>query len=267
MRQADAELRERHVAFGASVPFIGVRQAQVLQAAFNVERNELLTVRGDRTFLRNAIQTGWAFHNAHLFGYSISPEQGVAVGVTSEQVRAALGADGDADAFTAEIRGYIRLGGRHAVLATRGALGIANGDAAVARVFYLGGPQPAGGLIDFGNDALSLLRGFEDQAFAASHVGALNVEYRFPLWRVERGKGNWPLFLRTLHGAVFSDVGQVWDHQFSWADYKASVGAELSIDAVLGFGAPITVAAGVAQPVAGAQGRGASGYVRFGRAF
>ncbi len=267
VRQANAELRERHVAFGASVPFIGVRQAQVLQAAFNVERNELLTVRGDRTFLRNAIQAGWAFHNAHLFGYSISPEQGVAVGVTSEQVRAALGADGNADAFTAEIRGYLRLGGRHAVLATRAAVGVANGDAAVARVFYLGGPQPAGSLIDFGNDALSLLRGFEDQAFAASHVGAVNVEYRFPLWRVERGKGNWPLFLRTLHGAVFSDIGQVWDHQFSWADYKASVGAELSIDTVLGFGAPITVAAGVAQPVSGAQGRGASAYVRFGRAF
>jgi len=265
-RQADAELRERHVAVGASVPFIGVRRSQVWQTALNLERNTLRTVQSDRAFVRNAIQTGWAFTSASQFGNSISPEQGIAAGITSEQVRAALGADGDADAFSGEIRGYARVGPGHGVLAMRAAVGVANGDARVARIFYLGGAQ-AGGLVDFGSEALSLLRGFEDNAFAATHLGAVNVDYRFPVWRIERGKGNWPLFLRTLHGAVFADLGQVWDHSFSWAGYKASVGAEISLDTIVGFGAPITISAGLARAFRGGRAAGASGYLRVGRAF
>jgi Tol biopolymer transport system component len=264
--QADAELRERKVAVGTSVPVAGVRRSQVFRAAFDIEHDTLRTVLGDLTFDRNAFQAGWAFDSARQFGYSISPEQGIAAGVTSEQVRAAFGADGDADAFSAEVRSYARVGPGHSVLAARVAAGIATGDARVARRFYLGGPQ-AGGLIDFGHEALSLLRGFDDQAFAATHVGGANVEYRFPVWRIERGRGNWPLFLRTLHGAVFADVGQVWDDGFSWADYKSSVGAELSVDIVLGFGAPFTVSTGAAKTFQGGHPFGSGAYVRVGRAF
>jgi len=181
-------------------------------------------------------------------------------------VRVALGADGNADAFSAEVRGYARVGPGHGVLAARLAAGVASGDANVVRRFYLGGAQ-AGGLIDFGNEALSLLRGFDDQSFVATHVGGANLEYRFPLWRIERGKGNWPLFLRTLHGAVFGDLGQAWDHQFSWDDYKASIGAEVSVDVVLGFGAPFTVSTGAAKTFQGGQPFGRGAYVRVGRAF
>jgi Tol biopolymer transport system component len=267
VRVGDAERRETHASLGVSVPFLSLRRGHIWQTALNLERNRVSTLRGDRDFLRNAIQTGWSLNSAHLFGYSISPEQGVSVGVTSEQVRSALGANGDADAFTGDVRGYLRLTHRHDVVAARVGLGVANGDTNVARVFYLGGPEPAGGLIDFGSSAFALLRGFEDKAFAASHVGVVNVEYRLPLWRIERGRGNWPLFLRTLHGAVFTDVGRVWDHRFSSASVKASVGAELSLDTLVGFGLPLTVSAGIARPFESGRPRGLAGYLRIGRAF
>lgn len=266
-RVADAELRETNASVGLTVPFLFLRHGQMWQTAFNVQRDTLRSLRGEEAYYRNALQTGWAFSSAHFFGFSVSPEQGVSIGITSEQVREAFGAGGRADAYTAEIRGYARLGGRHSVLAARAGVGVANGDANVARVFYLGGPSPAGGLIDFGNGAFSMLRGFADKEFAATHVGVANLEYRFPIWRIERGRGTWPLFLRTLHAAVFADVGHVWDHRFSWSGTKSSLGAELSLDSVIGFGLPVTIAAGVARPWDGDRFRAPAAYVRLGRAF
>jgi Tol biopolymer transport system component len=267
IRMGDAERRVTKLSFGTSVPLVGARHSQIVIATYNVERSRLAMMRGVRSYLRNSLQTGWAFSSAHLFGRSISPEQGISVAVTSEQVRRGFGADGNADAFTGELRGYLRLGGRHGVLAGRAALGAANGDARVARTFYLGGPDPARSLIDFGTGAFSLLRGFPADAFGASHVGVANLEYRFPVWRIDRGKGTWPVFLRTLHAAVFADAGKVWDHHFSWAGPKVAVGAELSLDAVLGFEMPLTLSAGFGRPAGADGGRGPLAYVRIGRAF
>jgi hypothetical protein len=266
-RVGDAQLRETQASVGVSLPFLGVRRGQVWQTALAVDRNVLSTVRGERRFARNALQSGWAFNSARVFGYSVSPEQGVAIGVTSEQVRAAFGADGNADAFTGEVRGYMRLGTGHVVLASRAAIGAATGDANVSRVFYLGGPEPVHGLIDFGSRAFSLLRGFPDQVYAAGHVGAANVELRFPVRRIERGLRTWPFFLKTVHAAAFLDTGQVWDHRFSWSGTKASAGAEVSLDTVLGFGLPMTLSVGVAHPLGREQARGTTTYVRVGRAF
>lgn len=267
VRVPDAELREQNASVGLSVPFFRLRLGQLWQTAFNMQRHQLSGFTGVHSARRNSIQTAWAFNSAHVFGFSVGPEQGVSIGVTSEQVRSALGADGDADAFTGEVRGYLRLGGRHSVLAVRAGLGAAGGETSVARIFYLGGPEPAGSLIDFGSGAFSMLRGYQTQAFAGSHIGVANIEYRFPLWRIERGRGTWPLFLRTVHGAVFADAGQVWDRRFTWAGAKLSVGAELSLDAVVGFGLPLSVSAGVARPRQPTGTSDIAAYVRVGRAF
>lgn len=267
VRVADAELRETSLTAGVSLPFLRLRRSHLWHAAFNLERDRLLSARGAETFHRNAIRTAWAFNNAHVFGLSVSPEQGVSLGVTSEQVRSVLGADGDADAFTVELRGYARLAGRHGVLAARAAAGVARGDAGVARVFYLGGAQPAGALIDFGSGALSMLRGFADKEFAGSRTAVANVEYRHPLWRIERGRGTWPLLVRTVHAAVFVDAGQVWERGFAWRDTLVSLGAELSLDTVVGFGLPLTVSAGVARPWHAGRARDLAAYLRLGRSF
>jgi outer membrane protein assembly factor BamA len=255
------------VSFGLSLPVVRLRRTHTVYGAFNIQRDTLTGVGTERTYRRNSIRTAWAFNNARVFGRSISPEQGVAVALTSEQVRRAFGGDGGADAFTGEIRGYLRAGAPHAVLAARLALGAANGDPRVARVFHLGGAQGAGSLVDFGSSAFSMLRGFESKEFAASHVGAANVEYRFPLLRVDRGRGTWPVLLRTFHAAVFADAGQVWDHRFSLSDTRASFGAELSLDVVVGFALPLTLSAGVARPWDGDRFRNPAAYVRVGRSF
>ena len=64
--------------------------------------------------------------------------------------------------------------------------------------------------LDFGRRAISLLRGFAPDSFAGTRVAVVNLEYRVPLARVERGVGTWPIFLHTVHGALFADAGHAW---------------------------------------------------------
>ena len=264
----EAELREQNVAAGLQLPVRQVRRQQLWQAEFNAER-ETRTWKGEPTRrYRNAFRAAWTINTALRYGRSISPEDGVAAGVTSEQVRTAFGADGNADAFTAEARGYWRPGRSHAVLAARAGYGTASGDAGVRRLFFLGGTTTAGSLVNFGSDALGMVRGFGNQVAAGSRIASASVEWRQPLWRVQRGTGTWPIFLRTVHAAVFADAGHAWTGAFSADRLEASVGAEGSLDTVVGFRLPLTLSAGVARTYDRFTGRGATGvYVRIGPSF
>ena len=48
----------------------------------------------------------------------------------------------------------------------------------------------------------------------------INADYRWPIARPQRGAGTWPLFLHTIHGAVFADAGHAWTEDFSIRDAK-----------------------------------------------
>jgi len=80
--------------------------------------------------------------------------------------------------------------------------------------------------------------------FAGSRIALINADYRFPIARPERGTGTWPIFLHTVHAAVFLDAGHAWTRQFALADVKTAAGAELSFDLVAGFFLPITATVG-----------------------
>ena len=193
----------------------------------------------------------------------------VALGATVESAGRTVDSLGDAWVVTGDARAYVRGLGRHHVLALRGGGGVSSGARAGGRIFRLGGAETNAGTLDFGRDAFSLLRGFAANTFAGGRVAVANVDYRFPLLRVERGHGTWPLFIRQLHGAVFADAGHAWRGRFDAGDLKTSFGGELSADVVAGFALPLTLTAGVARGHDGA-GRVADTttyYVRLGRAF
>ena len=96
----------------------------------------------------------------------------------------------------------------------------------------------------------------------------VNVDYRLPLWRVGRGIGTIPVFLRTVHGAVFFDAGQAWTGGFRWGDVRTSFGGEISADTVLGFALPLTFTAGAAIRYDGTIDRSSVvAFARVGRAF
>ncbi len=100
-------------------------------------------------------------------------------------------------------------------------------------------------------------------------MALLNVDYRFPIARPQRGIGTWPLFVHTIHGAAFADVGHAWVRRFAARDLKTSLGGELSAAVIAGYSFRLTVTAGAAWGHDGS-GRIASrttAYVRFGHAF
>jgi hypothetical protein len=238
-------------------------------AAYLVERLGTTTpaVVDERT--RAGLRGAWTFTSARRYGHSISQEDGVTLAVTGETLRPAFGSDGVSDAVTADARAYLPLGLRHGVIAIRGAAAASRGDAGTRRRFRLGGADgdPVAGV--FGSDAIALLRGFQDDVFVGDRVAVVNLEVRVPLWTVQRGWGTWPLFLRTVHAAAFTDVGHAWTGQARWGDRKVGVGMELSADVVAGFGLPLTWAAGVGW---GRDGAGLAPdtrevYLRIGRSF
>ncbi|MFB3853595.1 MAG: BamA/TamA family outer membrane protein [Vicinamibacterales bacterium] len=264
-----ARARVREASAGVFVPFRSVRRSHALQAGIVVQRHDL-TAGDGRTLTRdrNAIRLAWSFNSARIYTASISPEDGFAASATSEHVRDWIGASGNADAVTAQARGFLHMGPQHAVLATRVAAGAAFGDVGVRRRFFLGSNGPAAGLADFGGDALNLLRGFEDTTLSGSRIVSATIEYRVPVVRIERGLGPWPFFARTLHASAFVDAGAAWSDGLISTDLKRSFGAEISLDLVVGHWLQLTATAGVAfpndpLPVV----RGTKAYVRLGRSF
>jgi len=260
------------------LPFRRVREtrsvlASVHASSLQVECSEC-GAAGILSERRASIRTGVSFANAHEFGYSVSPEEGMRAGVTAEVSRAAARADlaapvkGTGIALTADLRHYRRLGPRHGVLALRAAAAGFWGDAAAEQTFSASGNGPQSGGFGFGVDAIGLLRGFEEGAIRGTRAAVLNVDYRLPLRRIGRGFGTVPLFVRNFHGSVFADIGDAWTDRTRWRDLETSVGIEISTDAVVGFALPLTFTAGAAVRREGAsRDRDLVVFGRIGRAF
>ncbi len=247
-REGDIRIREFNA--GALVNFRRVRQSQTLAGTFHAASEHLEceactpAVTEDAT--RRALRAGWTFDGSRRYGYSISDEEGLSASLSGEWTARALGADGDAGAVVADLRGFLPLGPRHGVLAGRVAGAHAWGDEPVRRVFGAGGSAASGPLLNFDFDAVALLRGFDTADLNGRTSVVANVDYRVPLAWVERGVGTWPAFLRSLHAAVFADGATAWDGARGADDWRASFGAELSADVVIGYSLPFTFTGGFA---------------------
>jgi hypothetical protein len=262
------ELRTREVNAGVLLPMRKVRWTQSLLGALHSSTDQLNCARCDpadaQEIARTSLRGGWRFNASRAFGYSIGLEEGWSATVTTELTRKAFGSDGDGSAATVDMRRYVAVMPRHAVLAGRFAAATTWGDRAVRRVFSASGSGPQPGGFAFGSDAIGLLRGLSDDELAGRHAVVANVDYRLPLWRIDRGLGTLPIFARVLHAAAFVDAGHAWDSAFDRRDVVTAIGAELSLDAVVGYGLPLTFTTGAAWI---SQDRGFSAFGRIGRAF
>ena len=269
-RSGDIRVRELNV--GALMAFRRVRRTQTVTGTFHAANERIDCASCDPAVVgdadRRALRAGYVFDSSRGFGYSISREEGVSAALSAEWTASGLGADGDAGALVADLRGYRATRPGHAVIAARVAGARAWGDEAVRRVFAVGDTSASVPVLDFGLGAISLLRGFEAADLNGRHAVVANLDYRVPLAWIERGAGTWPFFVRSLHGALFSDFGSAWDDTRGGNDWRASFGAELSADVVVGFSLPLTVSGGVAfrhDPTH--QSGGPTMFARIGRAF
>jgi WD40-like Beta Propeller Repeat len=265
----DGDVRTHEGNAGVVLPFRHVRWSQSILGAMHASQDVFTCSTGcgpdgriEAT--RRAVRTGWSLNASRSYGYSISAEDGWMATVTTELSRKAVGADGDGGASTVDVRGYLPVLPQHGVIAARFAAARSWGDRGVRRLFSASGNGPQPGGFTFGSDAIGLVRGVENGEIAGTRAAVVNVDYRVPLMRLEHGAGTLPLFARTLHGAVFADAGHAWESTFRRRDVQVSLGAELSLDAVIGYSLPLTITTGAAWA---SDGRGFVAFGRVGRAF
>ncbi|CAN5877801.1 hypothetical protein BH24ACI5_BH24ACI5_04270 [soil metagenome] len=266
----EGTVRSRDLTAGVLLPWRQVRWGASVLAAVSASADDFDCAACDEPITiarrRQAGRLGAAVSSAKGFGYSISAEEGGAANVIAEFARGTDG--GTATSVAAELRGYLRAFPRHGVVAARFAAAGSRGDERVRREFSAAGSGPQSGGFDVGLDAIGLLRGFDVDDLSGRTAAVANLDYRFPIAWPQRGLGTWPVFLRTVHGAVFADAANAWDGRFRAGDTRRSFGVELSVDVAFGGGFPATVATGAAwrQDPRGRR-EGVAAFARIGRAF
>ena len=244
---ANGTLREQQVQAGVVFPIRRVASAQTLIASvvrslddFTFPDHVVLSLIG------TAARAGWSASNAITYGYSISPEGGVDGWRDAEIVPTRLGSSADATAVAADgARLPAGPGGASRAGPARWPAGVRAATAISSASSISAAARAISSALDFGREADQPAPRLSADTFAGTRVALMNADYRWPIARPQRGIGPWPVFLHTIHAAVFADAGHAWTRSFDANDVKTSAGAELSIDIVAGYALPFTAVVGV----------------------
>jgi hypothetical protein len=210
------------------------------------------------------LELGYTYRFTRRFPYSVGDEHGVSVAGAGRWYSEALGADFDEVLLTLDGRAYVNnpLFDNH-VLALRAVAALALGPD-FEEEFILGGAQGVS-FFSVATSAIFPLRGFAldvDRFPAGRGLFAGYVEYRLPLWHVERGLWTVPVYVERLHLGLFADAGNTFGNgaertvrelgERAWRRLRGlrlGTGAELRADLSLGWAFPLTLRGGLALPV------------------
>lgn len=206
---------------------------------------------------------GFGVTVSHSFGLKvrpldISPIRGTKLSVSASQYLKSLGSSDDYWRLEAAADQYVHapwLDGHVFYFGARG--GFTDGT-----YLFNSNYQGGGELLFTQGKGAYLNRGFYYGTFYARRIVTLNVEYRFPLFRVDRGLSLNPVFLKQLHMALTADTTtydqgprNVDFHYKLFANYFYSAGVELKTDWTLFYYLPTQIRFGfyhgfgpVAQP-------------------
>ncbi|MBX2798585.1 MAG: BamA/TamA family outer membrane protein [Myxococcales bacterium] len=224
----------------------------------------------DNTYLPNipligrvgTLSGGWRYGWSQPTALAISPEDGRVFSLVGSLLHPWLGTavknleTGELEPITqlqvtSETRQYVVMPwlANH-VLAGRAAGGVSFGNADFLGNYLLGGAIGDTGF-SVVPDSLRMVRGYP-LAFDIGDMYWLgSLEYRLPLWHVNRGVGTVPVFARNLSAAVFVDAGNAFNNPSVSTGRPATfpelgraaveqplvgVGAELSWRAIIGWG-------------------------------
>ena len=260
----------------------------------NLDMSELILVRPDQRLAEGSATL--SFSTARSYAYSMSSERGVS-GLIQGRARTELslpdslrdvkGSDRSFQDVIGRLSAFTPISGpgfsRH-VIAARVAGGIATGPGADRFHFIVGGAsgrlEDVSGLELFGGVPLFFpVRGFLRGERFGRYAWTASIEYRFPLFNVNRGLGLVPFHMDRTAGSLFFDAGNAWgpvEPALGLPNFDnrrraviASVGAEVSSNVLAFWTSDLTVRFGVALPVTdnGGGGNRLVGYVRVGRAF
>lgn len=205
------------------------------------------------------VQLGYRYSNVRAFPYSVSLERGESFNIAIGALSRGLGGDYEEVVATTEGRLYLSMPWkptflRNHVLAARLAIGASAGPD-LAETFRMGGV--------FGQSVLTTttenfygLRGMKNGALIGTGAFNGSIEYRGPIFRIDRGPGTLPLTIDVLHFALFADFGRVFD-KVTWDAIRSGffdemavgAGGELRADINVFYGLPLTLVLGWAFAV------------------
>src|SRR5690606_2564718 len=89
-----------------------------------------------------------------------------------------------------------------------------------------------------------MVRGYPLRAEIGDMFWLAGLEYRLPLWRIERGFGTVPAFFRYLAGVAFVDAGNAFTRVATLGDAFESplvgAGVELRLTGIYAWSTPLT---------------------------
>jgi hypothetical protein len=206
-------------------------------------------IRGDLTLA--SLTATWSISTARGFEDSIGNETGFGFDVSAQLNHPILGSDLRVLEVSSHLVAFVSPPwAKHHVFAARGSFGASVGDSGERSVYGLGGlpirdifSDVARG-IRFGAD---VLRGYEQNTVQGPSFYLGTIEYRLPLFRVERGIDTLPFFADRLHAAIFIDAGDTPAGPPKLESLRAGAGLELRADFVIGYFLPIDIRAGYAR--------------------
>ncbi|HCP47214.1 MAG TPA: hypothetical protein DIU15_14320, partial [Deltaproteobacteria bacterium] len=165
------------------------------------------------------------------------------------------------------------------VLAMRFVLGATVGTTIPQRSYRIGGPYGENPYVSL-PDRYFALRGYPTSSMRGDHLYLGSVEYRMPLFYLERGLWTAPVFLRSVALGVFAEAAQAFNtldysgYQASpsgfvafWAATRPSFGVELIGDAIIGWGGGIQGRVGYGIGVGEGALPGGTVYAQLGASF
>ncbi|MDP8255443.1 MAG: hypothetical protein P9M14_06820 [Candidatus Alcyoniella australis] len=234
---------------GAYAPIV---EHLVAGASYRIQQRDNITripsdaINPPNTGLFSGLALSLSFNNTQSYGRSISPERGVDLGLGFNWWADWLGSDYDLRIISASARAYQGLWLNHA-LALRLVGGLAQGDVLRQRTFRLGGFGGSGAFA-VPSEGSYFMRGFGASQFKGQRIVAGSVEYRLPIWWIDRGISTWPIYFKVLHANLFYDTGQSFDRlDFKPRDLHQGLGAEIKLDTRLAYGMAVNFRFALAQ--------------------
>jgi hypothetical protein len=189
-----------------------------------------------------SVRAGFDYRRTQAFLHSVGAERGHALSIGGMLASAAFGSSVGGYSASASAATYLPIVDwlpalRHHTLALRASAGTSDGDYPGPGAFSLGGftavpiTTTLQQLLVQGGVAL---RGYQPFAISGRSFGLANAEYRFPVVNVDRGLGSYPLFLKRITGAAFTDVGTAFV-ALPDAAIRGGSGAELWFDTTTGY--------------------------------
>jgi hypothetical protein len=244
----------------AQFPFTQAEQAQALTLQY-----QLFNLAVDQNPFGVATAPGrlaaarlvYSYSDAFRFVNSISAERGQRFQLSLRGASPALGGDFSFWQLEGRAQKYFlmpwtRADGLplHHALGIQLAGGVSRGDLSNRHEFFLGGFQQGNlvqAVLSPASAPANVLRGFAQDAFEGEAYALGTAEYRFPIFSPEIGAWTLPAYLRRIHAALFTDVGDAFTPSLHDFKLHAGAGAELRAEIVLGWILPTDFRVGCAR--------------------